>query len=93
MARGLVTLKQNSQTKSQRCQEGWIGKMIWMLFRTGKRRIKVLLELLHLNLCGPIKLSSIGGCRYFMLLIDDFSHYILVYFLKKKLEVAEPDDQ
>ena len=44
------------------------------------------LELIHANLAGPLEVPSIGGSRYYMLLIDDFSRMCWVFFLSKKSE-------
>ncbi|TYK18362.1 Retrovirus-related Pol polyprotein from transposon TNT 1-94 [Cucumis melo var. makuwa] len=45
------------------------------------------LELVHTDLCGPIKPSSFGKNNYFLLFIDDFSRKTWVYFVKEKSEV------
>ncbi|KAM2454036.1 hypothetical protein PS1_014188 [Malus domestica] len=45
------------------------------------------LELIHTDVCGPIKPSSLGKNNYFLLFIDDFSRKTWVYFLKQKSEV------
>jgi len=50
-------------------------------------RAKDLLELIHTNVCGPMRRPSHHNNRYFILFIDDFSRMTLVYFLKTKLEV------
>ena len=42
------------------------------------------LELVHIDLCGPITQGTVGGNKYFMLLIDDFSRWSYVYMLKTK---------
>ncbi|KAJ0705152.1 putative RNA-directed DNA polymerase [Helianthus annuus] len=42
------------------------------------------LQLVHLDICGPMRTLSIGGCRYFITFIDDFSRKTWVYFLKLK---------
>ncbi|KAI5322684.1 hypothetical protein L3X38_031756 [Prunus dulcis] len=42
------------------------------------------LELIHMDLCGPMQNESLGGNKYFMLLIDDFTRMIWVYFLRYK---------
>lgn len=47
---------------------------------------KSALELIHLDLCGPISPSTPGGNNYFMLLVDDYSRMMWVYFLKHKNE-------
>lgn len=44
------------------------------------------LELVHGDLCGPIKPETASGKRYFLLLVDEYSHYMWVYFLKTKSE-------
>ena len=43
---------------------------IEMLFQ---HRAKKVLELIHTDLCGPITPNSLGGSRFFMLIIDDYS--------------------
>ena len=54
----------------------------------GTRAAKVL-ELVHSDVCGPMKTTSIGGARYFLTFIDDFSRKIWVYVLKRKSDVFE----
>ncbi|KAI5332050.1 hypothetical protein L3X38_022178 [Prunus dulcis] len=39
------------------------------------------LELVHVDLCGPMQNESIAGNKYFMLLIDDCTRMVWVYFL------------
>jgi transposase InsO family protein len=43
------------------------------------------LQLVHTDICGPIEPMSLGGNRYFITFIDDFSRKLWVYFLKEKL--------
>jgi hypothetical protein len=47
-------------------------------------------ELIHSDLCGPIK-TSIGGASYYILYIDDFARYASTYFLitKSATEISE----
>lgn len=47
-------------------------------------RAKKVLELIHTDLCGPITPNSLGGSRFFMLIIDDYSRMTWVYLLKSK---------
>ncbi|CAL8990056.1 unnamed protein product [Prunus brigantina] len=42
------------------------------------------LELIHMDLCGPMQNESLAGNKYFMLLIDDFIRMTWVYFLRYK---------
>uniref|UniRef100_A0A251SKN6 Putative zinc finger, CCHC-type n=1 Tax=Helianthus annuus TaxID=4232 RepID=A0A251SKN6_HELAN len=44
------------------------------------------LQLVHSDICGPMRTESIGGCRYFITFIDDYTRKSWVYFLKYKSE-------
>jgi len=46
-----------------------------------------LLEIVHTNVCGPMRTTSHGGTQYFLTFIDDFSRKTHVYLLKAKGEV------
>jgi hypothetical protein len=43
---------------------------------------------MHGNLCGPVTPATPGGRRYFLLLIDDLSHYMWVVVLGSKGQAA-----
>ena len=47
------------------------------------------LELLHMDLMGPTRMESMGGKRYIMVVVDDFSRYSWVEFLREKLEACD----
>ena len=71
--------------------EGCIYRKQWKKpFPIGKAwRIRCFLELIHADLCGPMRTQTLSGSRYFLLFTDDYSHMSLVYFLKYKLETFE----
>ncbi len=52
-------------------------------------RASQLLEIVHTDVCGPMKTTSHGGARYFLTFIDDFSRKTHVYLLKAKGEAFE----
>ncbi|GKE01769.1 integrase, catalytic region, zinc finger, CCHC-type containing protein, partial [Tanacetum coccineum] len=33
------------------------------------------LELLHMDLCGPMRVGSINGKKYILVIVDDYSHF------------------
>ncbi|KAJ9542492.1 hypothetical protein OSB04_028998 [Centaurea solstitialis] len=41
-------------------------------------------KLLHMDLCGPIRVQSINGRKYVLVIVDDFSRYTWVNFLRSK---------
>jgi len=47
------------------------------------------LEIVHSDVCGPMRTTSLGGARYFVTYIDDFSRKVWVYLLKSKGECLE----
>ncbi|XP_048491792.1 retrovirus-related Pol polyprotein from transposon TNT 1-94 isoform X1 [Beta vulgaris subsp. vulgaris] len=47
------------------------------------------LEVVHSDICRPIKPKSLGKSSYFILFIDDYSRKTLVYFLKNKSEAFD----
>ncbi|GJV63905.1 integrase, catalytic region, zinc finger, CCHC-type containing protein [Tanacetum coccineum] len=47
------------------------------------------LELLHMDLCGPMRVASINGKKYILVIVDDYSRYTWVYFLRSKDETPE----
>ncbi|GJU93660.1 retrovirus-related pol polyprotein from transposon TNT 1-94 [Tanacetum coccineum] len=44
------------------------------------------LHLLHMDLCGPMRVKSIDGKRYVLVIVDYYSHYTWVLFLRSKDE-------
>ena len=50
----------------------------------GGTRATQVLELVHPNVCKPMKTLSFGGTKYFVTFIDDFSKKMWVYILKSK---------
>jgi transposase InsO family protein len=47
------------------------------------------LEMLHMDLFDPITYISIYGNKYALVIIDDYSRFIWVFFLKDKGETQE----
>ncbi|GJV27303.1 retrovirus-related pol polyprotein from transposon TNT 1-94 [Tanacetum coccineum] len=47
------------------------------------------LYLLHMDLCGPMHVASINGKRYILVIVDDYSRFTWVRFLRTKDEAPE----
>jgi hypothetical protein len=47
------------------------------------------LEMLRMDLFGPITYISIGGNKYSLVIIDDYSCFMWVFFLQNKGETQE----
>nr|GEX37985.1 Gag-Pol polyprotein [Tanacetum cinerariifolium] len=76
--------------KDHLCSSCELGKAKRKSFPTkstpsSKRR----LQLLHMDLCGPIRVESINGKKYVLVVVDDYSRYTWTYFLRSKDETPE----
>ncbi|GJU15261.1 retrovirus-related pol polyprotein from transposon TNT 1-94 [Tanacetum coccineum] len=47
---------------------------------------KRLLQVLHMDLCGPIRVESFNGEKYMLVIVDDYSRYTWPHFLRSKDE-------
>nr|GFA91743.1 putative ribonuclease H-like domain-containing protein [Tanacetum cinerariifolium] len=47
------------------------------------------LYLLHMDLCGPMRVQSINRKRYVLVVVDDYSRYTWVFFLRSKDEASD----
>lgn len=85
MAVGLPEVKDGPH-----CEVHAIGKQARKTFPTVKsRRTTACLQLVHIDLCGPMSVDSFGCNKFFLLFVDDFSMKCWVYFLKAKGEAFE----
>lgn len=47
------------------------------------------LQLIYYGVCGPFKVNSTGGARYFITFIDDFVRKLWVYLISNKNQVLD----
>nr|GEV87975.1 integrase, catalytic region, zinc finger, CCHC-type, peptidase aspartic, catalytic [Tanacetum cinerariifolium] len=73
--------------KDHLCSSCELGKAKIKSFHTNttpssKRR----LQLLHMDLCGPMLVESINGKKYVLVIVDDYSRYTWTHFLGLKMK-------
>lgn len=74
----------------QLCEACLLGKHLRKSFpKKSILRITKPLQLVYINVCGPINPSSLGKSSCFILFIDDYSKKTWVYFLKYKSEAFD----
>nr|GEZ45763.1 retrovirus-related Pol polyprotein from transposon TNT 1-94 [Tanacetum cinerariifolium] len=84
---GLLKLK---FVKDHLCSSCELGKAKRNSFHTKLTpSLKRRLQLLHMDLCGPMRVASINGKRYVLVIIDDYSRYTWTHFLMSKDETPE----
>jgi hypothetical protein len=52
-----------------------------------------ILELIHSDVCGPFRVNSLGGHRFFVTFIDDYSRKMWVFFISHKSQVLSKFQQ
>lgn len=87
LATGIKLPKAMKLSLCEGCVE---GKMHRKPFKSvGDIRPTRKLQLVHIDVCGPMQTRSIGGQNNFVTFIDDYSQCCAVYFLKQKSEVFD----
>nr|GFA89536.1 retrovirus-related Pol polyprotein from transposon TNT 1-94 [Tanacetum cinerariifolium] len=76
--------------KDHLCSSCELGKAKRKSFHTkitpsSKRK----LQLLHMDLCGPMRVASINGKQCVLVIVDDYFRYTWTYFLRSKDETPE----
>jgi hypothetical protein len=80
--RGLPDLK---IVEGNICGECQIGKQTRMShLRLEHQATSKVLELLHMDMMEPMQVESIGGKRYVLVVVDDFSRFTWVNFIREK---------
>ncbi|MCO5548434.1 hypothetical protein L7F22_001890 [Adiantum nelumboides] len=70
------------------CEGCVLGKMHRFAFsQDGSVRATRKLQLVHSDVCGPMRTPSVGNSLYFVTFIDDFSRFCWMYPLKAKSDV------
>nr|GEW65004.1 Gag-Pol polyprotein [Tanacetum cinerariifolium] len=86
----VVGLPKLKFVKDHLCSSYELGKAKRKYFHakitpSSKRR----LQLLHMDLCGPMRVPSINGKRYVFVIVDDYSRYTWTHFLRSKDETPK----
>nr|GEV09508.1 retrovirus-related Pol polyprotein from transposon TNT 1-94 [Tanacetum cinerariifolium] len=87
LVQGLPKMKFEKDHLCSMCEQGKIHRKHHkskMTFALNKP-----LYLLHMDLCGPMRVESINGKRYVLVFFDDYSRYTWVFFLHSKDEAFE----
>jgi hypothetical protein len=57
--------------------------------KKGATRSEGLLEIIHTNICGPFTPTTLGGYKYFITFIHDFSRYGYIFLIHEKFEALD----
>lgn len=79
-----IDLSEKVVSSKSSCSVCCEGKQCRLPFSHVGTRSTEKLELVHTDLCGPMEVVSMGGSKYFLLFVDDYTRYIFVYFIESK---------
>nr|GEV43033.1 hypothetical protein [Tanacetum cinerariifolium] len=86
----MIGLSKLKYVKDQICSSCEVSKAKRNLFKTKVvPSLKGRLNLLHMDLCGPMWVASIDGKKYILVIVDDYSKYTWTLFLRSKDETPE----
>ena len=71
------------------CEPCLMGRMTEISFSGTMKRASDLLEIIHADVCDPMRIKACGGYRYFLIFTDDLSRYGYIYLMKQKSEMFE----
>src|ERR1700733_8975413 len=77
--KGMVEGMSNISLDFDFCENCVYGKQNWVSFPSSGKRKKHILELVHSDVFGPVKVPSLGKSVYYVSFIDDFSRNTCVY--------------
>nr|GEZ86337.1 retrovirus-related Pol polyprotein from transposon TNT 1-94 [Tanacetum cinerariifolium] len=84
---GLVKFKYNKEHLCPSCEQGKSKKASHPPKLVTNLRQR--LHLLHMDLCGPMRIASINGKRYVLVIVENYSRYTWVHFLRSKDEAPK----
>src|SRR4051794_23662954 len=86
---GMITdLTAEDLASEIQCEVCICAKMTHRPFpKQAQHRATAVLDLVHSNVCGPMEVPSLGGNRYFVTFVDDFSRFATVYCIAQKSNV------
>ncbi|KAJ9544835.1 hypothetical protein OSB04_024542 [Centaurea solstitialis] len=86
----VVGLPDFRYTKVSLCSACEKGKQTRASFKSKQiSSISSPLQLLHMDLFGPVNVQSIAGKKYTLVIVDEYSRYTWVFFLRSKSDAPE----
>jgi hypothetical protein len=70
------------------CEPCALAKQTRLPFQSSDSKVEQPLALVHSDVCGPMKVASLGGKKYIATFLDDYSGLSTIRLLKHKSEVA-----
>ena len=85
----LTSIRNKLESEFMKCKTCIENKMHNLPFSNDRIKAKDILEIVHTDVCGPLKTTGFNGENYFVSFIDDYSKIAKVYCIKTEDEVFD----
>ena len=85
----LSVLKSITKSKNFDCVSCQLGKQPALPFNSSESISTDIFDLIHFDVWGPSPVSNIGGSRYFVVFVDDYSRYNWIFHMKHRSELLQ----
>lgn len=89
MADGINITEEDISELQTKCETCIISKQTRLPFLTERTKAIRPLEIIHVDVCGPLEVLTWDKKKYFLTVLDDFTHFTQVYLLQTKSDVEE----
>ena len=72
--------------QSDQCKGCILGKFVKATFHEKDSHAMMILEIIHIDVCGPFSVASTTKHKYYVIFVDDFSRKCWIFFMQKKNE-------
>jgi len=94
MVKGMPPVSRNQPAASAICEPCVLAKHHRDPFpKSSSRQVRNKLDLVHMDICGPLPESSLGGSKYVATFLDEYSHLSAVCPIAYKSEVTDTVQQ
>ena len=76
-------------TENFDCVSCQLGKQLVLPFNSSESISTDIFDLIHSDVLGLSSIYSIGGFRYFVVFVDDYTHYSWIFNMKHHLELLQ----
>ena len=79
-----IGLPMETLAQLDQCKGCTMGKYVKSTFHEKENCASVILERVHIDMCGPFSIASIKKHRYYVIFVDEFSCKCWIFFMQKK---------
>ena len=70
-----------------------MAKQTKLPFPISETKSNACFDLVHMDIWGPISITSMHGFRYFLTVVDDYYRYVWIFLMKSKHETRNIIDE